>query len=283
MPEVQFDLRKLQLRLSDMLSAVVKVCDENNIRYYLIGGTALGAIRHKGFIPWDDDIDIAMPRCDYERFLKISHSELPDYYEVRNNETHPEGHVYPWSKIEDKRTTVVMDWHKHLNYAGGIYIDLFPLDGLPKSVFLRKIHLNLLTFLWKKVLYISYADPYTSGKSNLKLHIIKLLHGKKCRLLLHPIVHPLIHLLLRLYKYDKCIYVANCLGEYGFKEVMKREIFGKSVYKEFEGHLYKIPEQYDTYLKNLYGNYMELPPINKRYSLHDFYVLNLSESNESYK
>ncbi|MEL5895758.1 LicD family protein [Bacteroides sp. GD17] len=278
MSEIQFDLRELQLRLSEMLSAVAKVCDENNIRYYLIGGTALGAIRHKGFIPWDDDIDVAMPRPDYERFLKISHLNLPEHYEVRNYKTHPEGHVYPWSKIENKRTTVVMNWHKYLNYAGGIYIDLFPLDGLPKNDFLRKVHLNTLFFFSKKIFGIAYVDPETFEGRFLKRWIVKFFHRKNCR----SILHFLIHSLLGLYHYDRCEWVANCLGEYGFKEVMEKSIFGNFVNKEFEGSMYKIPEQYDLYLTRLYGNYVELPPADRRYSLHDFYVLNLSEPNESY-
>lgn len=250
MSEIEFDKRELQLKLCDILYAVAKICEEHDIRYYLDGGTTLGAVRHKGFIPWDDDIDIVMPRPDFEYFLKIANEKLPEYYEVRTHKTHPGGHVYPWAKIEDGRTTVVVDWQRHLNYKGGIFIDLFPLDGLPGNKIIRKWYMNLILFLSRKLLSISYIDINKYEKKGIKLCIVKFLHWDICR----SGLHHLIHALLRCYKYDKCKYVANCIGEYGLKNIMKKEFYGIPVYKEFEGNLYRVPEKYDLYLKQLYGN-----------------------------
>ena len=276
MSEIEFDKRELQLKLCDILYAVAKICEEHDIRYYLDGGTTLGAVRHQGFIPWDDDIDIVMPRPDFEYFLKIANEKLPEYYEVRTHKTHPGGHVYPWAKIEDGRTTVVVDWQRHLNYKGGIFIDLFPLDGLPGNKIIRKWYMNLILFLSRKLLSISYIDINKYEKKGIKLCIVKFLHWDICR----SGLHHLIHALLRCYKYDKCKYVANCIGEYGLKNIMKKEFYGIPVYKEFEGNLYRVPEKYDLYLKQLYGNYMELPPLDKRCSLHNFYILDLFKPNK---
>ena len=273
----KFDLREMQLKLVDILKCMDSVCKKNNIRYYLIGGSTLGAVRHKGFIPWDDDIDVAMPRKDYERFLKIAKEELPPYYEIRNYKTHPNGHVYHWTKIEDNRTTLVVDWHKHLNYAGGIFIDLFPLDGVSKYKFIRKLHFNLLFLFTKKLFYTSYRESNT-GKVIKSPFILKILQSNVAR----RFIHRTIQCLITIYDYDKSKYVANYTGEWMMREIMLKEYFGTPGLLTFEGLLFNVPEKYDLYLKNLYGDYMKLPPEEKRVSLHEYYLVDLNSPNSTY-
>ena len=113
----KYDIRALQLKVLDILLAVDKVCREHHLRYYIMAGTLIGAVRHKGFIPWDDDLDIGMPRKDYEIFMEKSKDLLPDYLEAIYWKNDPD---YPLSfaKIQDARTTLIE--RKHLKYKGGI-------------------------------------------------------------------------------------------------------------------------------------------------------------------
>ena len=125
-----YDIRPLQLRILKNLLAVDKVCKEHNLRYYIMAGTMLGAVRHKGFIPWDDDLDIGMPRADYDLLMANAKEWLPKPYEAvcaENDKEYP----LPFAKVQDADTTLIE--RMHLKYLGGVYIDIFPLDGVPES------------------------------------------------------------------------------------------------------------------------------------------------------
>lgn len=125
-----YDIRPLQLRILKILLAVDKVCKEHGLRYYIMAGTMLGAVRHKGFIPWDDDLDIGMPRADYDLLMSHSKEWLPKPYEAVCAENDP-NYPLPFAKIQDADTTLIE--RMHLKYLGGIYLDVFPLDGVPQS------------------------------------------------------------------------------------------------------------------------------------------------------
>ena len=126
-----YDIDLLHQRILRILMAVDKTCRENQLRYYIWAGTMIGAVRHKGFIPWDDDIDIAMPRPDYERFIAHSKEWLPQPYEFVCAENDPR-YPLPFGKVQDASTTLIE--RTHLHYLGGIYIDVFPIDGVPNSL-----------------------------------------------------------------------------------------------------------------------------------------------------
>ena len=145
-------LRQVEL---DMFKAFLSACKTLNLRYYLIGGALLGAVRHKGFIPWDDDIDIGMFREDYEKFKKKAQKFLPEYYFVQTNETEP---AYPLSfiKIRDNRTTFIETSVKKFPINHGVYIDIFPLDYYPKN----KLSQFYLKFR-KKVIYSRIYREFT--------------------------------------------------------------------------------------------------------------------------
>lgn len=274
--EISNKLPELHKKLESLVSAFSDICTENNLCYFMIGGTTLGAVRHGRFIPWDDDIDIAMPRKDYESFLKIAPTLLPEYYEIRNFNTHPHGHVYSWTKIEDNRTSLVVNWTKHLNYTSGIFIDLFPLDGCPNNKHLRRLHLRIVCYL-KNLFMYSYAKLERKQSSFLRYYTIEKI---KRTFVFRKSIHRIVHWLLKRYPYDTSDYVGNLLGEYGEREIMPKSYFGEGVLIQFGQKSYRNPIKYDFYLRRLYGsNYMEIPPKEKQVSLHEFYSLDLDKPN----
>lgn len=155
----EYNIRELQLRILETLKAVDNVCREHNLRYYIWAGTMIGAVRHKGFIPWDDDLDIAMPRPDYDRLIEHAAEWLPKPYEMvcaENDGVYP----LPFAKIQNADTTLIE--RMHLKYLGGIYLDVFPIDGVPEGAVARKLHFARYEY-YKRVLYLLFRDPYKHG------------------------------------------------------------------------------------------------------------------------
>lgn len=132
-----YDIRPLQLRLLDILMAIDEMCQKHNLKYYLVDGSLIGAVREKGFIPWDDDMDICMPRADYEKLIEHSRKWLPSPYEFVCFENDPK---YPlhFGKVQDASTTLIE--RPHLYYLGGVYVDVFPIDGAPEGKFAQRLY-----------------------------------------------------------------------------------------------------------------------------------------------
>lgn len=146
-------LKQLQKLSLNILIDIDNICKKNNIKYFLIGGSLIGAIRHKGFIPWDDDIDIAMLRKDYNKFKKIMlsrHKSIPYYLHILCDEIG--NYPFNYLKIKDNRTKIIEKELEHLNLDLGVNIDVFPLDGSPNNYFIRKIHLFKISLI-KKTFY----------------------------------------------------------------------------------------------------------------------------------
>ena len=154
-----YEIRPLQLRILEILLAVDKVCREHGLRYYLWAGTLLGAIRHKGFIPWDDDVDICMPRADYDTLMAHAKEWLPAPYEAMSAETNGK---YPGSfgKIIDSSTTLIE--RAHYAYLSGIYIDVFPIDGVPQSAWRRRLHFARFEFYKRIVYFLQLVTAFVS-------------------------------------------------------------------------------------------------------------------------
>mgnify|MGYP000796775772 CR=1 FL=1 len=158
-----YDIRPLQLRILKNLLAIDKVCKEHNLRYYIMAGTMLGAVRHKGFIPWDDDLDIGMPRADYDLLMTNAKEWLPEPYEAvcaENDKEYP----LPFAKIQDADTTLIE--RMHLKYLGGVYIDVFPLDGVPTGRMAQRMHFAKYEF-YKRVLYRFPGDDVRGRMAGL--------------------------------------------------------------------------------------------------------------------
>lgn len=248
------DIRLMQEKLKQLLFAIDKVCNEHNLRYYLIAGTMLGAKRHRGFIPWDDDADIGMPRSDYEIFLKNAHQWLPQNYELiygGNDERYP----YPFARVQDAQTTYIL--RRNFPYLGGVPIDVFPLDGITSNKLKQKIHYCKYRF-FVKLLYYTLVNPYKHGKGwyYWLVTACNKIFSSSC-------LHKIINNIQKEYSYEKSDLVVD------HDNVRQRGILQKCVYGYptpilFEEKELKGVAQPETYLEYCYGNYMEIPPLPKR-------------------
>ncbi len=260
--EQSVKLKEVQL---EILKTFIDICERENLTYWLVGGTALGAVRHKGFIPWDDDIDVGMPRPDYERFMEIGQNLLPEYYFLQNYKTDPN---YPinFAKIRDSRTTYIETGVSHINMNHGIWMDIFPVDGYPEPGIRRRIFRFFKDVSFSRI-YLAYDK---NVKRDLKHRILKLLcHAT---LLIYPTLLSAVRSRekhFKRYDYNTCRYVINNSGAWGEKrELMDKDTMGEGVYGEFEGLKAKLPSNYDKHLTNLYGDYMTPPPVEKQIGHH---------------
>ena len=262
----QYDIRPLQLHLQKNLEELDKVFQANGIRYFMVSGTMLGAVRHQGFIPWDDDVDIAMPRADYERLLKEWHQLLPDYLEFVSAEQ-DENYPLPYGKIQDARTTVIEKSYRQ--YIGGAYIDIFPLDGVPSGSVARWWHFTRYLF-WYKMLYYSCRDPYKHGRG-INSWVPRLV--QKC--FKRKTIQRHLRRILMKRDYDASPFISEHYNRQ--RRFFPREVFGKPTPLLYEGSMLMGVEQPHEYLMEEYGDYMTLPPEDKRHQ-HNFFYLDLHHS-----
>ncbi len=258
-----YDIRPLQLRLCDNLATIHQVFQQHNLRYYLSFGTMLGAMRHKGFIPWDDDVDISMPRPDYERLLTHAKEWLPPHLEMIAAELDPD-YPFAFGKIQDARTTVIEKTYR--DGANGIYIDIFPIDGAPSGKLAQWLHYRHHRLL-RKLLYFAYRDPYKHGhgiRSWMPLLLQKMFTRKWTQSRIR-------HFLMSR-DYETSAYVSE--HDTGRNIFLPREYFGTPRLYPFENTTLMGVEQPDAYLTHLYGTWQQLPPENKRHQ-HQFHFLDL--------
>lgn len=265
-------LKSLQL---DILRKFIKICSDNSLRYFALGGTVLGAIRHKGFIPWDDDIDVALPRKDYEIFLKIAQSQLPQKMFLQTFETDL---YYPncFAKIRISNTTFIEKTVSEIDMNHGVYMDIFPLDGYPK----QKLKMKLFR-IKEHIFKISQSTAFLVTPS-LKPGLFKRYIKNAFKVFPYTKAVKKLDKLYKKNPYDSSEIVANFGGAWGIKEVMPKEIFGKGIIAEFEGIEIIVPEKTSEYLTRLYGDYMTPPPPEKRIAHHYCTVIDLEKSYKNY-
>ena len=248
--------------LLDILLHIDSFCKKHGIRYYLSGGTALGAVRHHGFIPWDDDIDIMMFRDDYERFLTLYKDSDQGEYTLHSFGDNKR-YLFPYAKIDNSQTLLIEDLNQPSPF--GINIDIFPIDNLPDSIERQKHIYHKAGFL-KAVLSLKQIKI---NKSRKPAKNILLACG---RFLLLPFsTYSIVKSLATLHRSFPCPESSYCgvvVWGYGMSEVNEKKVFSGVLLTSFEGHQFPIPVGYDTYLHSLYGNYMELPPLEKRKTHH---------------
>ncbi|MCQ2437070.1 MAG: LicD family protein [Clostridia bacterium] len=264
MSENYLSFREMQLSCLDMLHAVDAICKKNRITYFLSGGTLLGAVRHKGFIPWDDDIDLMMPRGDLERFCKAAESVLPKRFRMAvpgRDKDHP----FPWVRLYDTDITLEDSGMQHMR-TEYLFMDIFPVDGMPNGKLAGDLSFKRIRFLdillkcaRKKKLYPDERLKW------LKKPIMKIVSLKPV-----PFYSTWLYRSAARYDFSKKHYCGvYTVTHYGARERMPAEVFRGTVDVPFEDGMYPAPIGYDTYLSRLYGDYMKLPPEEKRVSLHN--------------
>ena len=252
----KLELEEIKLVEFNILKKFHKICVDNDLKYMLCGGTLIGSIRHKGFIPWDDDIDVLMPRNDYDKFVKIFKENDLKLFNIDINKQY----YQPYSKLVDKNTILIEhDCLKLDDY--GIFIDIFPMDGIPKNQ--EKLYKKLS--FYKYLLFSFYSTSSSSSK-------IKTIVKKMVRLFTKIIggnrIAKKINSIARKTSYNESEYVGDVVAGYGIREVIKKSDLGNFILGDFEGEKFYIPEGYDIFLRNIYGNYMELPPVEQRVGRH---------------
>lgn len=262
------NLRVLQEIELENLKKVIEICEANHLRYFLIGGSLIGVLRHQGFIPWDDDIDIGIPRPDYNRFIKIVKQYLPEYMDSKTMTSDPNYKCY-FTRLINNRKKIYWE-HGQYTAVIGIWTDVFPIDGLPSSWLGRQLH--VLNVYYHKVLYkFTQIDYVTTNKKRplyervlikfaMLTHIGKMLSADRTLRALDDT--------LQKYDYDKARYVWNFSGCYGRREIVPKYQLSGERKGCFEGLQVNIPEGAEDYLTAIYGDYMQLPPVESRKS-HD--------------
>lgn len=272
MEKKYLSLEEYHAVLFDMLKQVDSICHAERLRYFLSGGTLLGAIRHKGFIPWDDDIDLMMPRPDYEIFLKRAEKRLPKRY-ILAFPDRTKDYSQPWIRIFDTRVAVD-DSGMQRTLTRSLFVDIFPIDGLPSNRTLSNLCFKrvrawdiLLKCARRKALYPDERLKWLK-KPMMALTRVRTL----------PKYAVSLNKSARRCSFERAHY-AGVLAttHYGSRERMPVEVFRGSVQVPFEGALFPAPIGYDTYLSRLYGDYMQLPPEEKRVSQHNLHAYLISE------
>ena len=255
------ELRKLQLVELENIKIFSEICDKHGLRYFLIGGTMLGAIRHQGFIPWDDDVDVGMPRPDYEKFIRLVRKELPKGYSFLNYRLNKEYKRY-FSRIVNNTVSIVNSSNTR-TIVENAWIDIFPFDGMPSDKFKQQVHFWNMTF--SRFFYhascfdelVNLNRPGRKWYLQLAIKFLSVTHfgswiNTKKQL-------KRIDKKLKKYGYDESEYVVNFFGAYMSKEIIAKELLGSLPRYRFENLMLPGAEHYDPYLANFYGNYMEPP------------------------
>ena len=260
MIDKQLSLKDVQKVSLDILREIHTFCNKNDINYSLAFGSMLGAVRHKGFIPWDDDIDVYMPRKDYERFSKIYRGETTGIVSYRSKKSY-----VPFTRVYDKvQTRADQTWFRWCKSEVGVYVDIFPLDGVPDSHSAfekRKKKMGALRRFsnrFRSAASTSLKDS-SSIKEYLKLLFLKFifLNGSWFFLLNAYVNH-----LARSFEYGSTIHCAQMLFE--IREWYDTEDFKSRSLVDFEGEKFYMADGYDHILKQEYGDYMKLPPVEER-------------------
>lgn len=263
----------------DILKAFIQICNTHHLRYYCCAGTAIGAVRHHGIIPWDDDIDVIMPRPDYDRLLEIAKHEDFGKYEVvtpYNNESYP---LY-FSKLANRETTLIEE--KERPCIIGLYVDIFPLDATDddeekaKALFRKysKI-INRLNAVSTHNTFGDYLSLLTQKKTwgRFAIKTLAFFFRKQIR---HRLIRQMDEM-SHLYDFDKAKNVLVYTGSYHYKEIFPKKWLGKGKEFPFEDTTVLLPEEYDKYLRHFFNDYMQFPPVEKRVEKHLRYYLNMEK------
>lgn len=256
------EMKKCEL---EMLTFIHEVCIKNNLRYFLAYGTLIGAVRHKGFIPWDDDIDIVMPRKDFVKLCELFPKET--YYSLVSSYT-TDGYTVPFAKVFDKRTRLIQNYNFVEAVDIGVYIDIFILDGFPTSSSVARDHAKRIERLMNRWYW---ANTKFRVSNSIVHDTIRYICTIPYRIKGAEYYSRLLEETLSKYDYDDSYLVtdASSMDPLAKCTVLK-DIYGNGVLVDFEDKHFWAPEKYDEYLRINYGDYLQLPPQKERVSNHNY-------------
>lgn len=248
------DIQKLHDVNLALAKEFIHICDDNGLTYYMLGGTMLGAVRHKGFIPWDDDMDFGMPRKDYESFLAIAPRLISENLDLLHYKTHPDYRYYI-ARLQNKDTKVV----EFGNGETCVSIDIFPLDGSPNNQMLRYLFYLRVTY-HRLMLALYYGMDVRKGK--IIERMMRILISKFSKLSLRKIINPFVQKqkidkILSIYDMEASQWSGNIMGTYQIREMIPTAWYGDKSFFCFEGIDIRGIEKYNNYLTRLYGDYMQ--------------------------
>lgn len=252
---VQLDsnmLRQLQMIQLEMLIEVDRICKKCGIHYNIIAGTLLGAIRHGGYIPWDDDADVALLRPEYERFRDACKTELDKSRFIFQDHRNTKGYRWGYGKLRRKGTLFLREHQEHMPYMQGIFIDIFPLDGVPDNYFLRSVK-NFECFCLRKILWAKVGK--IAEENFWKRQIYKLLDTIPERYIFHYYHSMIYHASQKNTRMVRILMFPTPNSEYGYY----RNWYENSTEIVFEGSGFQGIRDYDSYLNFKFGKYMDFP------------------------
>ena len=271
------ELKKLQKVLLEILTVVDSFCREHSIRYSLCGGSLLGAIRHGGFIPWDDDVDIIMKRSDYDRFIELWQNSHPEGYVLQGKEINAISLSVPFLKIRKDKTTFLQFEMERGEYHLGIFIDIFSMDRIPSNKLLRSV------FLWRCLKYQLYVREYVPPTGNLGVKVMSKLfllftnsesRKKKRAKLLEK---------MTMYNNDESLCLVATETVKSLSIIYSPILFDELIPIRFENKEFFCFKEWEEYLSRFYGDYLQLPPIEERTWAHPPIIIDFEHNYEDLK
>lgn len=253
----------------EVLCAVEQVCRENGIRYSLTGGTLLGAVRHQGFIPWDDDIDLMMPRPDYDRFIAIV--KAGDYgFDLHCVETDGREYWYPFAKACHRKTVLKEQGVQETKVPLGVYVDIFPVDGAGNSASGAKLRTMVFQFLHGLKTTSNWTCYHRSKLRKRYYEPARYVCYLLSRLLGRELIDRMLDRFLRAKSFETSAFAGRLVGDFGSREILPKDLFTSYGEVSFEDRKFAAVSDSDAFLRALYGDYMQLPPEEKQVTHHEF-------------
>lgn len=260
-------LHKLQDVLLEIMDEFVRICEENKLQYFLVYGTAIGAVRHHGFIPWDDDMDVAMPREDFEKFIEICNADTTGKYEILNTNT-DRRNCSSVTKFQKKNTTFIAEHAKYLKNNIGIAIDIFPFDEVVDSDEILQKQMQTAR-VWGRLLYLKGSGkpdiPYTGAKKVVAEAVCMFAHGLLKILPISSVrMFDNIQKISTKYRGKDTTHLYCFVAPVSVKHRWEKENVFPLKKEAFCGREYYIPNNNHQMLSDIYGDYMQLPPVEER-------------------
>ena len=271
-------LQQVQFQL---LQEFLKVCEKLGLKYYMVCGSVLGAAKFQGFIPWDDDLDVGLPREDYEIFLREAQKLLPEHVFLQNHRTDPE-FPFLFSKLRHSGTTYIEACRSHLDMNHGVYIDVFPIDGHPtRPDQMRKFKWQRMFYelRWKTALqYTGWKKPVAWVRNRL-VYLACDLTGRS-----RDSVQALAeyNCFLAGFRLEDSLLWCNYGNKQGTREYAPREQYGEGTFLDFEELQVRVPADYDAYLTQKYGSWREDIPEERKKGMHPYLVCDLERPYTDY-